>query len=192
MTIASKRAGWSVALSIAVAASVLVGLPVNAANEAVYQPDGRIGLPCHPELEDCQVEWHGNDLYNTTAVEQKAAYADYPNFYDVATTTFKIRVENDGNRSDRFRVSASGVTAGYRVRFFAGTTDITVAIKTGTFRTPSLAPGDSYLIKAKTKPVDPHDGDATKRLVTVSSVGDPSKQDAVKLVRVYVETNCGC
>ena len=191
MSALARGAGAFLALSLAGVASVVVALPVSAAG-AMYQPDGRISLPCHQELEDCQVEWYGDDVYNETASDQGAAYGDIPNFYDVVTVTFKIRIQNDGNRSDRFRVGASGVTAGYRVRFFAGTTDVTEAIKAGTFRTPWLGAGKTYLIKAKTKPADPKDGDTTKRLVTISSLTDASKKDAVKLVRAYTEMNCGC
>ena len=190
--VGGTRSFLAATLAMAGVASVLVALPVSAASAPVYQPDGRISLPCHQELEDCQVEWYGDDVYNETAFDQRAAYADFPNWYDVVTVTFKMRIQNDGSRTDRFRVGASGVTAGYRVRFFAGTTDVTEAIKAGTFRTPWLAAGDSYLIKAKVKPVDPRDGDTTKRLVTISSLTDASKKDAVKLVRAYIEMTCGC
>jgi hypothetical protein len=159
---------------------------------AFYQPDGRIGLPCHRELEDCQMEWFGDDIYSTRASDQRAVYVDYPNFYDVVTVTFKIRIQNDGNRSDGFLVAATGTTAGYRVRFFVGSTDVTASIKAGTLRTPWLLPGDSYLIKAKVKPHDPKGGDKTNRVIKLASRTDPTKVDTVKLVRTYSDMVCGC
>lgn len=164
-----------------------IGVAVAAAGSApAYQPDGRIRQPC-PERGDCTIEWFGNNIYNTTAAGQKSDYGDYLCDCD-GPVVFRISIQNDGTASDRIRVLATGRTAGYKVRFFRGTTDITSAIKAGTYRTPWLAPGDRILIKAKTSVAD--DPVRVARLVTLTSVSDPAKQDAVKFVREWIV--CGC
>jgi hypothetical protein len=180
---------------LAGAVIALLSLHLGGAAQAaavVYQPDGKIQQPCHPELADCVPTWLGNNVYNTTASGQKARYVDYPNFFDVVPIVFRIKIQNDGNVIDRYRLTASGTTTGYTVKFFDGTTDITAAVKAGTYRTRRLVPGDRHVIKARVKPNDPHDGDKTTRLVTVTSVANPARQDAVKLVRSFIEVTCGC
>ena len=64
-----------------------------------------------------------------------------------------------------------------------GTTDITSAVPGGSYETWSLAPGATYLITAivNVSPSAPK-GSNINRLVTISSVGDGTKQDTVKYV----------
>jgi len=190
---ASRRAATLALVFVALFVAIAPAATLAAGSGgATYQPDGRVSEPCHPELEDCTTVWFGNDIYNTTASGQVGRYADYPNFFDVVPVVFRIKIQNDGNAIDRFSVSATGRTEGYTVRFFHGTTDITRLVKTGTYRTPFLAPGARYVIKARVKPNVPSDGDKTTRLVTITSGADPTTKDAVKLVRSYVEFTCGC
>lgn len=173
---------------VAPAAATPADTQVQAA--ATYQPDGRIRRLCQDEY--CEPVLLGNDIYNTTASGQKAKWTDYGDsgYGDPATVTFRITVQNDGTAADRFRLAASGITNGYTVKFFRGTTNITGAVMAGTYRTPSLAPGETYLVKAKATLVDACCGDKTTRLVRITSVADPTKQDAVKLVRNYWMCTC--
>jgi hypothetical protein len=161
-----------------------------ASAAAAYQPDGRIRRLCQNKY--CEPVLLGNDVYNTTASGQKTTWTDYgaSGEGDPTTVVFRITVQNDGTRADRFRLAASGETTGYVVKFFRGTTNITSAVMAGTYRTPSLAPGDTYLIKAKVTIVDACCGDKTARLVKIASVADPTKKDAVKFVRKFWV--CGC
>jgi hypothetical protein len=163
--------------------------PVSAAAPN-YRPDGRILLPCHVELEDCQPEWRGDNIYNLTADGQRAKWYDCCGFED-GPVIFRISIQNDGTQTDRFRVAAGGNTSGYRVAFFRGATDITAAVKAGTYKTPMLEPGATYGIRVRiTIREGAISGDKAVRLVTLTSLGNPGKQDAVKAVRELFL--CGC
>jgi hypothetical protein len=68
----------------------------------------------------------------------------------------------------------------YSITYFRGTTNITAAVVAGTYTTSSLSPGSTYLITAKVKVnSNATKGSSVTRLVTITSVGDTSKQDAV-------------
>jgi hypothetical protein len=137
------------------------------------QPDGRIRKGSGAFI--------GNNVYNTTGSDQAKTGAALRG----STITFGISVQNDGTVSDRFTLRATGTyTVDYTVKYLRGTTDITAAIVAGTYTTPALAPGATYLIKAKVTVTST----ATKfssvtRLVTITSLGDSSKKDAVKFIR---------
>ena len=156
---------------------------------ASYQPDGQIREACAKELQNCTPSWFGSDIYNTTAQGQKAIYYDCCGF-EGGPVAFRIAIQNDGAAADRFHVLATGRTHGYKVRFFRGTTDITAAVKAGTYRTPLLAPGEAVRIRAKVWPVDDCCTARVTRLVTLTSVADPTKQDAVRLVRKVFVCTC--
>ena len=186
----SHRRRFAAAILMALAIAV-AGTASVAAAAPNYRPDGRILQPCDPQYEGCQPTWFGNNVYNTTAAGQTAEYFDQQGVSYDGPIVFRIRIQNDGARADRFRVVATGSTSGYRVRFFQGTTDITAAIKAGTYRTPKLAPGGLHTIKARvTLRPEAVNGDKAVRLVTLTSMGNPNKKDAVKLVRQF--STCGC
>lgn len=155
---------------------------------ARYQPDGRVRQPCHVELPDCTPEWFGNAIYNKNASGQLAEWYDCCGLED-GPVVFRIRIQNDGTRTDRFRLSATGRTEGYKVKFLRGTTDITATVQAGTYHTPRLGPGETFLIKARVSRVDACCGDRTARLVNITSVGNPNKQDAVRFLRENAD--CG-
>jgi hypothetical protein len=122
----------------------------------------------------------GDNIYNTTGTDQARTGSAARR----RTITFGVSIQNDDLVTDSFTVLATGAaTTTYRVRYFAGTTDITAAVVAGTFTTPALAAGDSYrvTVKVKVKSTAAADSDVT-RLVTVTSAGDGTTQDAVMLV----------
>jgi hypothetical protein len=98
--------------------------------------------------------------------------------------TFGISVQNDGVLADRFMVKGTkSAPANYSVKYFHGKKDITAAVVAGTFETPSLAFGASFLITAKVTVA------STARLrakfglqATISSVGNVNKKDVVQFV----------
>ena len=91
----------------------------------------------------------GNNVFNATGLRQTASVENY-NELEGAYYSFDISIQNDGNRSDRFKVKATGTaTSGWKVAYFRGTTNITSAIVAGTFQTSSLAPSATYLIRAQ-------------------------------------------
>jgi uncharacterized membrane protein len=169
----------------------LIGAAAASAATPNYRPDGRVLQPCDPQFEDCQPTWFGNNVYNTNAASQRAEYFDQQGVSYDGPVLFRIRIQNDGARADRFRVLTTGTTSGYRVTFFRGTTDITAAVKAGTFQTPTLSPGAYFNIRAQvTLRSDAINGDKAVRLVTMTSVGNPNKKDAVKFVRRF--STCAC
>lgn len=135
-------------------------------------PDGRIRLGTGPYV--------GNNVYNTTGASQSRAGSAARGHM----VTFGISIQNDGNAAGRFKVKATGSAAGgYTVKYFQGTTDITPEVVAGTYRTPSLAPGATYLITAKVMVKQTAGvGSQVVRLVTITSVGSPTIKDAVKFI----------
>ena len=69
------------------------------------------------------------------------------------TVKFSVSVQNDSSSaSDTFKLLATGtVSAMYTVKYFHGTTNITAAVVAGTYTTPSLGVGASYVITVKVK-----------------------------------------
>ncbi len=137
---------------------------------AALRPDGRIRKGTGAYV--------GNNIYNTTGVGQAKTGAKARGY----TIRFGISVQNDSTTgADSFRLIATGTaSAMYAVTYWRGTTDITAAVVAGTYTTPSLAPGAKYLITVKVKvKSSATKGSSTTRLVTITSVGDGSKQDAV-------------
>ena len=171
-------AGWQISTGGCAQASV-----------AIRKPDGRIRLGTHG-YPGTTTSYHatfvGNNVYNTTGARQKATVENF-NELEGAFKTFDISIQNDGTRADRFKVKATGAaTGGWTVTYFHGTTNITSAIVAGTFRTASLAPGATYPISAR---ITKGSGNMT-RLVTIRSVADATKIDAVAFA--YKEIACGC
>ncbi len=171
-------AGWQISTGGCAQASV-----------AIRMPDGRIRLGTHGypgKTTSYHATFVGNNIYNTTGAHQKATVEGFSEL-EGAFKTFDISIQNDGTRADRFNVKATGAaTGGWTLTYFHGTTNITSAVVAGTFRTSSLAPGATYLIRAR---ITKGSGNMT-RLVTIRSVADVTKVDAVRFA--YKEISCGC
>ena len=136
------------------------------------RPDGRIQLGTGALA--------GNDVYGTSGAGQSRTGSAAPGH----SVSFGISVQNDGTSADRFKVKATGSAAsGYAITYKHGSTDITSAVVAGTYRTPSLAPGATYLIAVSVavKPSAPALSSVT-RLVTLTSVANSAAKDAVQLV----------
>jgi hypothetical protein len=167
-----------------------------AAPAAGRQPDGRIRLQkITYELfptETYSRPWIGNNIYNTTADGQTARESWYDTTPGWQTWIFGVSVQNDGTSNDRIRLQATGTPLeGWTVKYFRGTTNITSAVVGGTFTTPLLGPGEEQVIKVKvTRDADYFDTGHLRRLISLTSVGNPNKSDAVKLVMRHVI--CGC
>lgn len=190
-----SRVAFRPTLIVSLAMIMLLGLsaiPVVAA-EPAFRPDARVLEPCHQELADCRPAWRGDNVYNTTAAGQTAEWFDCCGFTEPPVVVFRIRVQNDGTRSDRFTVRATGATSGYTVRFFRGSANITAAVRDGTYRTPILAPGAMFKFRAEVvKKSTARDRDSAVRAVSFTSLGNPNKKDTVKFVRELIGEACGC
>ena len=135
------------------------------------KPDGRIRKGTGSLI--------GNNVYNTTGVNQtKTGSTTRGN-----TITFGISIQNDA-ASDRFTVQATGTsTSLYSVSYFRNSTNITAAVVAGTYATPTLANGSTFVITAKVKVNSTATvGSNVTRLITLTSVGDATRKDAVKLI----------
>jgi hypothetical protein len=139
---------------------------------ASYQPDGRIRKGSGTLA--------GNNVYNTTGVNQTRTGSAAPG----RTITFRISGQNDGSVAGRLRLSAAGTAVtGYVVKYFNGSTEVTAAVNAGTFQTPVLAVGGTFLLTAKvTVKAAAAGGSSVSRLVTARSVDDPSKLDVVRFI----------
>jgi len=138
----------------------------------VRKPDGRVRLGTGA--------FAGNDIYNTTGTSQSRTGSAARG----RSVTFGISIQNDGTSVDRFKVKATGTArSAYTVKYFRGTTDVTAAVVAGTYRTSSLAPATTYLIKARvTVRSTAAVGSAVKRLVTIASIRDNTMKDAVTFI----------
>lgn len=155
-----------------------------------HKPDGRIKLAVHGypgKATPYQLPFVGNNVYNTTGAGQQAT-VESMNELEGAYRIFDISIQNDGTKADTFRVKATGTaTTAWTVKYYRGTTNITSAVVAGTYRTPSIAPTKTYLITAR---VTVNTGGSIARRLTIRSVSDSTKIDAVKFV--IKEIACGC
>ncbi len=124
----------------------------------------------------------GSDIYNLNGAGQSVNVGPRK-FRDGAARWFYVYAFNDGYRPDTLRLLGEdpGSDAGYEVRYFRPSgADITAAVEAGTFTTPDLAAGDRYAIRVKvTVTSGAAHGSRVRRLITVTSEANASKQDAV-------------
>jgi hypothetical protein len=152
------------------------------------QPDGLIGKRARLRFnrKGLAVGFLGQDIFNTTAAGQsftnmvrRGARAGKKNF---------IAIQNVGTAPDAFLIQGDSSAGGYTIRYYLGnSTDIEVTdlVTGGGFEAgrlaPSAATGDATFLRVDlfadtTVPV----GETNSFLITISSVNDPSKQDAVQ------------
>lgn len=120
----------------------------------------------------------GNGIYNSTGTGQTASATVGAG----GTTTFTVRIQNDGSISDRIGVFGLSSSSSFRVTYLAGTTDVTAQVIAGTYRTARLAPGAKVnlqvVVKAKRSATV---GAAVTVKVSVASVVHPiTVNDTVK------------
>ncbi|MEA2678069.1 MAG: large repetitive protein [Chloroflexota bacterium] len=136
------------------------------------QPDGRI--------RKFSGAYIGNNIYNADGNNQtKSGQARIGYIVE-----FTLLIENDGDEADAFHLGVNaGSTTMYRIKYSRGSNDVTAKVVDGTYLTPTLAPGATLAItidvivkKGATL------GSSVSRLVTITSVGDNSKQDAIGFV----------
>jgi hypothetical protein len=152
-----------------------------AAAAGTHKPDGWVRVQAFHSYDGTntpqQGPWKGQNIYNTTAAHQKATATYGGALLQGDYFTFTANLQNDGSVSDRFKVHANG---GHGLKYFHGSTNITAAVVAGTFKTTSLSPGSSYQIQIR---------GFWNSFMTITSVGDPSKADAVQTA---TQGTCGC
>lgn len=183
----TRVGGIATFLALTVAAVAVI--PAVAAGPDAGRPDAAIRFTAYRSPFGHYPNgsrWLGQDIYNATARGQTKRMTAMGVYERDTRMVFSVAIANNGG-TDRFRVMASG-SGRWRVRYFAGGHDITAAVVAGTYRTPVLAPGEIFKIRAKVRLG--RSGTSVMRHVLVSSVSAPQRQDAVRL-RVDYST-CGC
>lgn len=153
--------------------SASVGHLTVSAGANQQRPDGQIKLGTGA--------FAGNNIYNNDGNGQSKIKTTKPG----NVIKFSILISNDGTGNpDSFLVHATGVNVpGYAVKFKKGSKNITTKVVNGTFQTASLAHGAGVTITCiVTMSSGAFHGSAVERLVTISSVTDPTVVDAVDLV----------
>jgi hypothetical protein len=128
----------------------------------------------------------GNNIYNTTGAGQELAVKAGRGRKKV----FFVRVQNDGNSADTFRVEGTGdVPQGISVRYFLGAipreaVDITSAVQGGAYSTATMEAsaftGDATLIRVEVTVDKQAASGSYPTLITLRSASAPAKADAVK------------
>jgi hypothetical protein len=183
----ARVGGIATLLALVLAAQVVI--PAAAAGPGSGRPDAAIRFTAYRSPFGHYPHgsrWLGHDIYNTTARGQTKRMTAMGVYERGTRMVFSVAIANNGG-TDRFHVKASG-SGSWQVRFYAGGRDITTAVVEGTYRTPVVAPGETFKIRAKVRLGG--FGTSVMRHVLVSSVSAPQRQDAVRL-RVRYST-CGC
>lgn len=128
----------------------------------------------------------GADVYSGTGANQVAA-ADTP--ADLAKS-YLIRVQNDGNQSDSFRITGTGGGTGWTVVYYnaaTGGTDITSQVTGGGYTTGTIATGASTDLRVEVTPAGfVADGDSFTVTITGTSTTSGSRVDAVRATTTRV------
>ena len=127
-------------------------------------------------------ELWGNNVYNDTGADQYVSMKIYAGDF----RRVYITIQNDGLLAQSFMVCQCpyiGAFPEFPVRYFVGRSDheITVAIEEATFNTPTLEPGETFVIRARVAIThDAFPGLVDRRIKAFSNI-DPSKVDTVRI-----------
>jgi len=95
-------------------------------------------------------------------------------------------VQNDGTRTQTFKIKGNGAPSGFAVKYLAGatgSTSITSAVVGGTHRLRNIAPGaKKYLRLVVTVKAGTSIGALRSWLVTATPVSDATRKDVVKAI----------
>ena len=90
------------------------------------------------------------------------------------------RIQNDGERADGFRLAGAGGHRRFTVRYVSGGADVTAAVVAGTYRTPTLAPGQSVTLRVVVTPTRRAPTGSTHTVTMAAiSLNDASRVDRV-------------
>jgi uncharacterized delta-60 repeat protein len=136
------------------------------ARYSIALPDARLGKNAAATV--------GNDIYNRTGLGQNLNTAIT---HGGGLKTDSIRIQNDGPVAASFKVRGTPGNANFSVQYLKGASDVTAKVIAGKYRTGTLAPGASVLLKAKITATTPAIGQKTKLSITATAVGDPAGVD---------------
>ena len=142
---------------------------VSLAAYAFMLPDARIGTASRGPFT-------GNSVYSPSAAGESRTLS----VKHRKTGTFYVSIQNDGLVAAAFTVKGTGGARGITVRYFKGSSNVTTAVKAGTWSTGSIAARGALTLKMVVT-VASSSASSTSFLVKVSSVsGTPA--DAVKAI----------
>lgn len=119
----------------------------------------------------------GNNIYNSTATNQSVGTHTHRG----ASATFYVKVQNDGTQADSFKLKGAGSPAGFTARYYAGTTNITSAVTSGTYTLTNVAPGAMRYVRLVITVQSSAAINALRSwLVIATSTHDTTRKDAVK------------
>ena len=142
-------------------------------------------LPTLPDLMIRNVadgEFTGDDVYNATAAGQKVSQQAAGG----AAAIYVLKLQNDRDVAESFRITGSGGTAGWTVRYYdapAGGADITADVTGGGWPAASLPAGGEVELRLEVTPdLNVSAGEVFDVAVMVVSAGAPANLDRVKAV----------
>ncbi|CAN5517148.1 hypothetical protein BH10ACT11_BH10ACT11_02500 [soil metagenome] len=118
----------------------------------------------------------GNNVYNASAKHQQQT----TKVRRGGTANFIVRVENDGDGVDLYKVHGQGHSSRFTIAYFAGSEKITDEVEAGSYQVTNLAPGQHRDIRVsiKAKGNSTPGSHATAKVTAVSDASNVS--DAVK------------
>lgn len=145
------------------------------------QPDGQI-------RKSTETSYIGNNIYNNTALQTKTQAVK-----NGVTAVYHLRLENDGNATESFRVSALPAPTGWRVRYYdalVGGYDITYSVTYDSNYDDSYDGWRVYLARGASRDIlveiTPEaslvGGSSHTEIISMTSISDTKKTDAVRAV----------
>jgi hypothetical protein len=116
----------------------------------------------------------GDNICNLTGADQTLSTAIR---HGGGSKTVFIGVQNDYTSAGSFKVYGTPGNAKFAVKYLYGATNVTTTVTRGTFRTPSLAPGATCLLRAQITATTPLRGQVRNLYIISTSAADPTAKD---------------
>jgi Arylsulfotransferase (ASST) len=137
-----------------------------------YQPDAQIKVASG-------TQYLGGNIYRSIVkqrIHQTIAASG-------KTAIAKARFQNDGTKADRISILGTAGTARFLVSYFAGSRNVTARVIAGTYKTPSLAPGETFTLRVRvTRSAAAKPGEVRTVKLTGRSAHDSARHDAVATI----------
>jgi len=146
-----------------------------------FRTDGCPGTVARPDARVRRGDtgaWVGWDVYTANGAGQLRSATTARG----TSAEFGLWFANTGNAPDTFTITDQSAAPGFKVQYFDGATNVTAAVKAGTFQTGELAPGAGHTLRVVvTVKADAANGAKATRLVTARSGVNGAALDTVKV-----------
>jgi hypothetical protein len=136
---------------------------------ALALPDVRLGVTSGGPFA-------GNGVYSALATGESHTIKVAPRH----TGTFYVSIQNDGLVSASFSIKGVGGAHGYTVRYYRGATNVTTAVKAGTYSTGAIGPRSAITLKMLVTRAATSASSVAYLVKATSIAGTPA--DAVKAI----------